>query len=154
MVRWDARIVQTHDVPAGDSVSYGGTWTAPADARVGVVAVGYADGFRRSLSNHGAMLVRGRRAPVVGTVCMDLTLVDLSDVPDARVGDTATLIGVDGSAEITLEAFAAACDTIPYEVLTGLGPRPQRRYLDRSPASAGADTAAPTGAGRAPVSTS
>lgn len=155
VLRWSARIVQTHDVPAGESVSYGGTWTAPADARVGVVAVGYADGFRRSLSNRGAMLVRGRRAPVVGTVCMDLTLVDLSGVPDARVGDSATLIGVEGNVEITLEEVAAACNTIPYEVLTSLGPRPERRYAGLGPeGGAGDQESTPAGARRPPVSSS
>ena len=76
------------------------------------------------------MLVRGRPAPVVGTVCMDMTLVDLSDIPEAAVGDTATLIGRDGDAEVSLEAFAERCETIPYEVLTGLGSRPERRYID------------------------
>ena len=127
---WRARLVQIQDVAAGEAVSYGGTWTAAREARVGVVAVGYADGFRRSLSNRGVMLVRGRPAPVVGTVCMDMTLVDLSDIPQAAVGDTATLIGRDGDAEVSLEAFAQRCETIPYEVLTGLGSRPERRYID------------------------
>ena len=127
---WRARLVQIQDVAAGEAVSYGGTWTAARAARVGVVAVGYADGFRRSLSNRGAMLVRGRPAPVVGTVCMDMTLVDLSDIPQAAVGDTATLIGRDGDAEVSLEAFAERCETIPYEVLTGLGSRPERRYIN------------------------
>ena len=127
---WRARLVQIQDVAAGEAVSYGGTWTAAQAARVGVVAVGYADGFRRSLSNRGVMLVRGRPAPVVGTVCMDMTLVDLSDIPEAAVGDTATLIGRDGDAEVSLEAFAERCETIPYEVLTGLGSRPERRYID------------------------
>ena len=127
---WRARLVQIQHVAAGEAVSYGGTWTAAREARVGVVAVGYADGFRRSLSNRGVMLVRGRPAPVVGTVCMDMTLVDLSDIPQAAVGDTATLIGRDGDAEVSLEAFAERCETIPYEVLTGLGSRPERRYID------------------------
>ncbi len=127
---WRARLVQIQDVAAGEAVSYGGTWTAAREARVGVVAVGYADGFRRVLSNRGVMLVRGRPAPVVGTVCMDMTLVDLSGIPEAALGDTATLIGRDGDAEVSLEAFAERCGTIPYEVLTGLGSRPERRYID------------------------
>ena len=127
---WRARLVQIQHVAAGEAVSYGGTWTAAQAARVGVVAVGYADGFRRVLSNRGVMLVRGRPAPVVGTVCMDMTLIDLSDVPEAAVGDTATLIGRDGDAEVSLETFAERCETIPYEVLTGLGSRPERRYID------------------------
>ena len=135
---WRATLVQTHDLAPGESVSYGGTWTASRPARVGVVAVGYADGFRHALSNRGAMLVRGRRVPVVGAVCMDMTLVDLSDVPAAAVGDVATLIGRDGEAEISLHAFAERCGTIPYEVLTGLGPRPERRYIDAAAEPGGA----------------
>ena len=131
VLQWRARLVQVHDVPAGESVSYGGTWTAATDARVGVVAVGYADGFRRALSNRGTMLVRGRRAAVVGTVCMDLTLIDLAQIPEAAVGDIATLIGRDGDSEIMLEDFAVASGTIAYETLTGLGPRLERRYLAR-----------------------
>jgi len=83
------------------------------------------------------MLVQGQRAPVVGTACMDLTLVDLAAAPEAAVGDVATLIGCDGDAEITLEDVAAAGDTIAYEVLTGLGPRPQRRYLSTGDSPAG-----------------
>lgn len=152
VVRWQAQVVQIHDVAAGESVSYGGAWTAPAAARVGVAAVGYADGFRRRLSNRAAMLVRGRRVPVVGTVCMDLTLIDLSDLPDAAVGDTATLIGVDGEAEITIESFAEMCETIPYEVLTGLGPRPERRYLDGSPPDGEGEASAEAGLEQAPIS--
>jgi alanine racemase len=134
---WRARLVQLHDLAPGESVSYGGTWTASRAARVGVVAVGYADGFRHALSNRGAMIVRGRRVPVVGAVCMDMTLVDLSDVPAAAVGDTATLIGRDGEAESSLQAFAERCGTIPYEVLTGLGPRPERRYIDAAESDRG-----------------
>jgi alanine racemase len=137
VLRWQARLVQIQEVPAGASVSYGGTWTAETNARVGVVAVGYADGFRRGLSNRGVMLVHGQRVAVVGTVCMDLTLIDLSQVPRANVGDVVTLIGRDGDAEITIEDVATACDTIAYEVLTGLGSWPERRYLSPSaPASA------------------
>ena len=125
---WRARLVEIHHLSAGDAVSYGGTWTAPAEARVGVMAVGYADGFRRSLSNRGVVLMRGRRLPVVGAVCMNLTLVDLRAAPEAAVGDVATLIGRDGRESISLDAFATACKTIPYEILTGLKPGSRRLY--------------------------
>jgi alanine racemase len=136
VLTWEAPLVQIHDVPAGASVCYGGRWTAPADSRVGVVAVGYADGYRRALSNRGTMLVRGRRVPVVGVVCMDLTLVDLSGAPDAAVGDVMTLVGAGGGESIRLEEVAGAAGTIPYDILTGLGPRPDRVY--RSAGTGGA----------------
>ena len=126
---WKARIVQLHDVSKGESVSYGGTWTADRDSRIAVVAVGYSDGFRRSLSNRGSMLVGGFRAPVVGTVCMDMCLLDMTDGPVVKIGDSAIIIGVSGEAEITLASFADSIGTIPYEVCTSLGPRMPRIYL-------------------------
>ena len=129
VLAWKAVIVRTHDVPAGESVSYGGLWTAARDSRIGVVAVGYADGFRRALSNAGAVLVRGRRVPVVGSVCMDMFMVDLTDAPQATAGDAATLIGRDGAEAITVREMARACDTIPYEICVGLGNRLSRVYL-------------------------
>ena len=129
VLEWKAVIVRAHDVPAGDSVSYGGLWTAERDSRIGVVAVGYADGFRRALSRGGSVLVRGRRAPVVGSVCMDMFMVDLTDVRHATAGDVATLIGRDGAASVTVRDMARACDSIPYEICTGLGNRLSRVYL-------------------------
>ena len=128
VLTWKAMLVRVHNVAAGESVSYGATWTAERDSRVGVVAVGYADGFRRALSNKGSMLVRGKRVPVVGTICMDMCMVDLTDLPGADVGDEAVLIGVDGAEQTTLEDLAALCDTIPHEISTSIGDRPARVY--------------------------
>jgi len=149
VLSWKAMLVRVHDVPAGESVSYGGTWTAARDSRVGVVAVGYADGFRRSLGNKGSMLLRGRRVPVVGTVCMDMCMLDLTGVPDADVGDEAIIVGAGEDDAISLEDLARLCDTIPHEVSTGIGDRPARVYT-----RAGHPVAVQTKIDRAPVATS
>jgi alanine racemase len=117
-------------VPAGTPVSYGGTWTAGRDSLIATLPVGYADGYRRALSNRGHVLVRGRRAPVVGTVCMDLCLADVTDIPGAAAGDEAILIGRQGREEIRAEEVAAAAGTISYEVFCGIGPRVPRLYAD------------------------
>jgi alanine racemase len=129
VMAWKTSVVQVHDVPAGASVSYGGTWTAARASRVAVVAVGYSDGYRRALSNRGAMLVRGYRAPVVGVVCMDMCLLDVTDGPEVRVGDVVVVVGRDGSSEISLVGYADALGTIPYEVCTSLGGRMPRVYF-------------------------
>jgi alanine racemase len=123
-----ARVVDLRDVHAGESVSYDASWTAPASARIATLAVGYADGYRRSLGNTGAVLLHGHRAPIVGTVTMDMTMVDVSRI-SCTVGDTATLIGTDGEESIGVEDAAAACGLSPYEILTGLRQRLPRRYL-------------------------
>jgi alanine racemase len=148
VLTWKAMLVRVHDVEAGESVSYGATWTAERDSRVGVVAVGYADGFRRAMSNKGSMLIRGRRVPVVGTICMDMCMVDLTDTPQADVGDEAILVGSDGDQQTTLEAVATLCDTIPHEISTGIGDRPARVYQ-----RAGQPVAVQTKIDRIPVAT-
>jgi alanine racemase len=124
-----SRIVLVRDVPPGTTVGYGATHVARGWERWGTLAIGYGDGLRRSLSNRGFALVRGRRVPIVGRISMDMTVVDLSGVPEARVGDVATLIGRDGDEEITLEEVAGLVDTISYEILTGLTPRLPRVVL-------------------------
>ncbi len=129
VLSWKARVVQVHAVPAGESVSYGGTWTATRDSRIGVVPVGYSDGLRRAYAGCLRPLVRGRRTPIVGLVCMDLCMLDLTDVPEADVGEPVVLIGEQGGARITVPDIAHRCAVSPYEVLTGLGARLPRVYL-------------------------
>jgi alanine racemase len=134
-----ARIALVREVPAGWSCGYGATYTARRPERWGTLAIGYGDGLPRALSPAGGeALVRGRRVPVIGRISMDMTVVDLTDVPDARAGDAATLIGRDGGEAIGLDEVAARCGTISYEILTGLGARLPRVYVDgtRSPGSA------------------
>ena len=116
------RIVSVHSLPQGCSISYGCTYTAERDMRVAIVAVGYADAYSRALTGKSAqMLVAGRRAPVVGRVCMQLTACDVSDIPDARPGEWATLLGGDGPLAISPEELASWWGTISYEVFCLLG---------------------------------
>ncbi|MFB3818764.1 MAG: alanine racemase [Candidatus Methylomirabilales bacterium] len=134
VLRLRTAIRQLKDLPRGAAVSYGRTFVAPRDVRIALLPIGYADGWSRRLSNRGHVLVRGRRAPVVGRVCMDLTLVDVTDVPGAAVGDEVVLIGRQGGEAITADEVAALQGTISYEVLCGLGPRVPRTYLPAAPA--------------------
>jgi len=127
VVRLGARVVDLRDVGPGESVSYDATWNAPRPARVATLAAGYADGYPRSLGNRGTVLLHGQRARVVGTVTMDMTMLDVTGLPCA-IGDVATLIGTDGGESVTVEDAAAACALSPYEVLTGLRQRLPRRY--------------------------
>lgn len=130
------RSVVTHlkTVGAGATVGYGATWKATGKgagkSRVATVAIGYADGVHRARSNRGEVLVRGRRAPLIGAVSMDAITLDVTDVPGVQVGDVATLIGRDGDEKITAEEVGEWSGTISYEVLTSIGPRVERRYSE------------------------
>lgn len=123
------RLVQIRTIPAGQSVSYGRTFTAPAEMRIGIVAVGYADNYSRGLSSTAQMLLHGRRVPVLGRVCMQLTAVDVSHVPEAAAGDEIFILGGDGAAAISAEELAGWWGTITYEVFCLLGQNP-REYVD------------------------
>jgi alanine racemase len=122
------RLVQVRTIPAGQTVSYGRTFTAPQDMRIGIVAVGYADNYSRGLSSRAQMLLRGKRVDVLGRVCMQLTAVDLGSVPEAAVGDEVHLLGGPGENAITAEELAAWWGTITYEVFCLLGQNP-REYV-------------------------
>lgn len=122
-----ARVVELRDLRPGDSVGYDATWHAMRASRVATLAVGYADGYRRSLGNVAEALLNGARVRVVGTVMMDMTVVDVTDVPCA-VGDVATLFGVDGADVLSVEEVAARAALSPYELLTGLRQRVTRVY--------------------------
>jgi alanine racemase len=123
-----AAITHLKTIAKGTTVGYGSLWKAPATARVATVAIGYADGVHRARANRGEVLVRGRRAPLVGMVSMDAITVDVSDVPGVQLGDPVTLIGGDGDEVITAEEVAGWSGTISYEVLTSIGHRVERRY--------------------------
>jgi alanine racemase len=127
-------IVHLKCVPAGTAISYGSTYRTPAPTTIATVPAGYADGYRRGLSNKGVMLVRGMRAPIVGRICMDLTMIDVGHIPEVKVGDEVVLIGRQKQAVITADEIAAALDTINYEVVAGLTERVARIYLG-NPAS-------------------
>jgi len=115
---WKTRIAQIKDVAAGEWIGYGRTFRTTHPSRLAVLPVGYYDGYDRKLSNLAYVLVGGRRAPVRGRICMNMTLVDVTDVPEARTGDEAVLLGAQGDDAVTAEQFAAWADTINYEVTT------------------------------------
>lgn len=122
------RITQVREFPAGQRVSYGGLFTTERPSLLGTLPIGYADGYRRALSNRGEALVRGRRAPIRGRICMDQMVLDLTGIPGAAAGDVATLIGADGADQITAWDLGEAIPTIVDEVLVGLGERLPRVY--------------------------
>lgn len=128
VLTWQSTVAMIRDVPAGGSVSYNRTFTARRRSRIAVLPVGYADGYDRHLSNAGVVLMHGRRVPVVGRVCMDMTLVDVTDLPEAAPGDPVVLLGSQGSAAVTACDIAQTLQTIPYEVLCAIGPRVPRLY--------------------------
>jgi alanine racemase len=129
VMSFKSRLVQIRNLPAGTSVSYGRTWTAARASRIGVVAVGYGHGLSWLLSNRGRMLVRGQSVPVVGRVTMDLTMVDLTDLTSAEVGDEVVLFGAQGDAVLPLEQVAEWSETLPYEVMCTIGKRVSRIYV-------------------------
>ncbi len=125
---WKTEIARIRNMPVGDTVSYGRTWRAERPSRIALLSVGYADGYDRRLSNRGEVLVRGRRAPVVGRVCMDMTMVDVTDIPDASEGDEVVLLGAQDEDAISIGEMAALLNTIPHVVMTGIGKRVPRTY--------------------------
>ncbi|MBE7020268.1 MAG: alanine racemase [Ruminococcaceae bacterium] len=126
---WKARLSYVRTVEEDITVSYGRTCKVPAGTPVGVVSVGYADGYSRLLSNKFYCLINGRKAPVIGRVCMDQLMVDLSDVPDAQKGNVVTLIGKDGDLTITATDMADVTGTISYEILCDISGRVDRVYV-------------------------
>ena len=123
-----SRVARVMSLAPGDSVSYGRQFVADRPLRAALVPLGYGDGYRRALSGRAAMLLGGRRAPVLGRVCMDQTVIAVPDGLDARVGDDVTAIGAQGEECIAAEELAALADTIAYEIGTGLSPRLPRHY--------------------------
>ena len=125
-----ARVVLVREAAPGSTVGYGATHTARRWEKWATLAIGYGDGYPRKLGNRGVALVHGVRVPVLGRISMDMTVVDVSTVPDVREGDVATLIGRDGQGEIPLDEVAGQAETIGYEILTGLTPRLPRVELE------------------------
>jgi len=121
-------IVQLRTIPRGGTVSYNTTFVAKRPTRIAVLPIGYADGYSRRLSNRGSVLIQGRRAPIVGLVCMDMIMVDVTDLAPVHVGETVTLIGQQGGESIWADEVADWIGTISYEVLCGIGSRVPRLY--------------------------
>ncbi|MFO7294737.1 MAG: alanine racemase [Caldicoprobacter sp.] len=129
ILQWETKVVHVKDIDKGDSVSYGRTFIAKGPMRIATLPVGYADGYSRLLSNRGWVLIRGQKAPIVGVVCMDQVMVDVTHIPGVKPGDIAVLIGTQGNETISAEDIARLCGTISYEVLTGIGRRIPRIYI-------------------------
>lgn len=114
------QVAQVKDIPAGEGISYGATYITPSPTRIAVLPVGYADGFRRAPRNWGEVLIRGQRAPILGRVCMDQCMVDVTHIPGVRQGDEVVLIGRQGEDELTADEVARRLGTIAYEVTSEL----------------------------------
>ncbi|MCL1849258.1 MAG: alanine racemase [Clostridiales bacterium] len=127
-LRWRSMLSHVKVILEGEGVGYGHDWAAPKDTLIGTVPLGYADGYPKALDNKGVVLVNGRRAPVVGRVCMDQFMVDLSMAPDARPGDEVVLIGTQGDEEISADEMACLIGTTCYEVVNIISSRIPRRY--------------------------
>lgn len=123
-----SHIVYVKTVPAGTPVSYGGTYITKKEEKLATVPVGYGDGYPRSLSNRGFVLIRGQKAPIRGRVCMDQFMVDVSEIPEVRAGDPVTLIGSDGGCSITMEELGSLSGRFNYELACDISPRVPRRF--------------------------
>lgn len=124
-----SRIVYLKEVEAGVPVSYGGTYVTPKRMRIATIPAGYGDGYPRSLSNRGYVLIRGKTAPIIGRVCMDQFMVDVDGIPEAAEGDVVTLVGTDGAQQITMEELGGLSGRFNYEFASCLGKRIPRVYF-------------------------
>ena len=135
VMSFKTRVVQVKELDPGCGISYGHTFVTRRKSRIAVLPVGYADGYLRKLSNRAEVLIGGRRAPVCGRVCMNATMVDITDLPPVHAGDEVVLLGHQGDAVITADEIAEWMDTISYEVLCLLGTFNERFYLNSGKAS-------------------
>ena len=128
VMQWETRILCVKEVNQGESISYGRTFYAPTPMRIATLPIGYADGYKRILSNKGHVLIAGVKAPVVGRICMDQMMVDVTHIPQAKPNDAVILLGMQHDASIDADYLANLCDTISYEILTSVSVRVRRIY--------------------------
>ena len=147
IMKWVAPLIDLRQVPAGASIGYGQSFVAPAPMRVGLVPVGYADGYWREFSHHGRMILHGQPVNVVGRVSMDLTTIDLTNVPAAALGDDVTLLDSDPLSPASVYQLAQWGRTIPYEILCRIGPRVRRIVAEDATRLAGDESAPDLNAG-------
>jgi len=133
VMTWATHIAHLHTLPEGETVSYGGIFRADRDMRIATLPVGYADGYPRALSGKGAVLIHGRRARILGRICMDQMMVDVSEIPDAKLGDEAVLLGEQDGIVLPAQELADACGTLHYEIVTNAGRRAPREFLHEQP---------------------
>ncbi len=128
-LQWRSRVTHVKTLPAGREISYGGTFVTTKDTIVATIPVGYADGYRRSLSGSFHVLIRGRKAPILGRICMDQMMVDVTEIPDVIPGTRVTLVGTDGEETITMEEIAEKAGSFNYEFACGISRRVPRNYI-------------------------
>lgn len=128
-LQWLSRVTHVKTLPAGREISYGGTYVTKADTVVATIPVGYADGYRRNLSGKFYVLIHGQKAPILGRICMDQMMVDVTHIPGVQVGDRVTLVGIDGEEAITMEQISAQADSFNYEFVCGISRRVPRLYV-------------------------
>ena len=128
-LRWESRITHLKTLEPGREIGYGGTYTTTRPTRVATIPVGYADGYRRNLSGKFYVLIRGKKAPILGRICMDQMMVDVTEIPEAQQNDVVVLVGRSGEARITVEEIAAQGDSFNYEFVCGISRRVPRVYL-------------------------
>lgn len=129
VLSWYAKVTHVKALDEGRTIGYGATYTLPFPTIVATISVGYADGYRRLLSNRGWVLIHGQKAPILGRVCMDQIMVDVTFIPGVQAGDTVTLIGTDGNETITADQMADLTGTISYEIVCGISRRVPRVYI-------------------------
>lgn len=129
-LKFATQVIHVKDVEPGESISYGRTYIAESKRRIATIAAGYNDGFSRFMSNGGEVLIRGKRAKVVGNVCMDVSMVDVTEIPGVEVGDEVVIFGTQDSAEISVDEIAHRGSTINYEVLCKISPRVRRIFME------------------------
>jgi alanine racemase len=129
-MKWVTRIASIKMLPDGHGVGYNARYRCEGERRIAVIPVGYGDGYRRTPKNAGEVLVRGRRAPIRGNVCMDQCMIDVTDIPEAQFDDEVVLLGAQGNDCITADEIAQRIGTVNYEVTTALPARPARVYVN------------------------
>ncbi len=129
VLTWKTRVVQIKNMPEGSFIGYGSTYKTTRPTRLGVLPVGYADGYSRSLSNSAYVLIKGKRAPVIGRVCMNLIMVDITDIPKVKLEEEVVLLGKSGNEHLTAETMAGWAGTINYEIVTKISPFLERKIV-------------------------
>jgi alanine racemase len=129
VLSWKSAVNCVKDIQPGETISYGRTFTAKKPMKVATIPIGYGDGYKRCLSNKGAVLIHGKRAPIIGIICMDLSMCDVTEIPDVNAGDEVVLLGKQNTAVIDADEMASWADTISYEILLSISNRVPRHYV-------------------------